>query len=51
MTKNEVEKVDKVITELDTAVGMMTVAAMKDPVLRQAMEKVINASFELTKML
>lgn len=39
--------VDEMISELDTAVGMLIVAAMKDKTVKEAMEKIINVSFEL----
>lgn len=45
-----VEKLDKLIHELDTAVGMLIVAAMKDPLVKQAMEKVRDVSFELGEL-
>ena len=51
MTEKEKEKIDKEIHELDAAVGMMLVAAMKDPLLKQAMEKVSTVSFNLGMML
>lgn len=40
-------KISKMITELDTAVGMLIVEAMKNPTVKQAMEKVSKVSFEL----
>ena len=51
MTKNEKEQIDKAIHELDTAAGMMLVAAMQDPLLKKAMEKVSTVSFDLGMML
>lgn len=45
------EKIDKLISELDTATGMLIVAAMKDKTVRQAMEKVSNVSFELGNLI
>ena len=38
------------ISELDTAVGMLIVAAMKDPTIKTAMEKVSKVSFELGEL-
>lgn len=38
------------ISELDTAVGMLIVEAMKNPTVKQAMGKVSNVSFELGNM-
>lgn len=51
MKQSEIEKIDKLIHELDTAVGMMMVKALYDPVLKQAMEKVSTVSFDLGNML
>lgn len=45
------EKIDKLISELDTATGMLIVTAMKDQIVRQAMEKVSNVSFELGNLI
>ena len=45
------EKIDKLISELDTATGMLIVAAMKDKTVRQAKEKIINVSFELGNLI
>jgi len=45
------EKIDKLISELDAATGMLIVAAMKDKTVRQAMEKVSNVSFELGNLI
>jgi hypothetical protein len=43
-------EIEKMISELDTAVGMLIVAAMKDPTVKEAMEKVSNVSFELGRL-
>jgi hypothetical protein len=40
-------KISEMITELDTAVGMLIVAAMKDNTVKAAMEKVSKVSLEL----
>lgn len=45
------DKLDVLISELDTASGMLIVAAMKDETVRAAMEKVISVSFELGQLL
>ena len=44
-------KPSKMIRELDTAVGMLIVAATQDPVIKEAMEKVSNVSFELGNLI
>jgi hypothetical protein len=41
------DKLDKIISALDTAAGMLIVAAMKDKTIRKAMELVSQASFDL----
>lgn len=43
-------KIEKMITELDTAAGMILVGAMKDPVILQAMGKINNVSIELGEL-
>lgn len=40
-------KIDKMISELDTACGMLIVASMKDSTIRQAMEKISKVSIAL----
>ena len=45
------EKIDKLISELDTAAGMLIVASTKDKTIKQAMEKVSNVSFELGNLI
>lgn len=45
------EKIDKLISELDTATGMLIVPAMKDKTVKQAMEKVSKVSFELGNLI
>lgn len=45
-----INKIDKIIQELDTAVGMLLVASMSNATVKEAMEKVSNASFELGKI-
>lgn len=44
------EKIGKLISELDTAVGMLIVAAMTDNTVKEAMRKVSEVSFELGMM-
>jgi hypothetical protein len=39
---------DKIIKELDTVVGMLIVAAMKDDTVKEAMERISQLSFDLT---
>lgn len=51
MDKYERSKVDKLINNLDTAVGMLIVAAMNDQTVKQAMELVSQVSFDLGNML
>lgn len=43
-------KIEEMIQELDTAAGMLIVAAMKDSTVRAAMEKISKVSFELGLM-
>ncbi len=45
------EKIGKLISELDTAAGMLIVTAMKDQTVEQAMEKVSNVSIELSNLI
>lgn len=40
-------KTEEMIQELDTAAGMLMVAAMQDSTVRTAMEKISKVSFEL----
>lgn len=40
-------EIDNLISKLDTATGMLIVAAMKDKTVREAMELVSNVSIEL----
>jgi hypothetical protein len=42
-----VSKLDELISELDTACGMLLVASMKDSTVRAAMEKITMVSIEL----
>lgn len=51
MDKYERSKVDKLISRLDTAAGMLLVAAMKDGTVKDAMEIVSQVSFDLGNML
>lgn len=51
MNKKEIEKIDKMIDELDTAVGMLLIVAMCDKTVKEAMEKVRDVSFDLGMML
>ena len=41
MTNKEEQKLGEIISQLDTAVGMLLVAAMKDKTVKEAMEKII----------
>lgn len=41
------ELLDSLVSELDTAVGMLLVASTRDPVVKQAMELVSGVSFKL----
>jgi len=45
------EKLGKIISALDTAAGMLIVAAMKDQTVRKAMELVSQASFDLGNLI
>ncbi|WP_158301772.1 hypothetical protein [Paenibacillus mesophilus] len=40
-------KMDDLISDLDTAAGMLLVASMKDETVRAAMEKITHVSVEL----
>lgn len=51
MTKKEIEKLDKLISQLDEVAGKLLVPAMKDPLVKEAMKQVSNVSFELSRML
>lgn len=51
MTKNEKEIIEKIITELDTAVGKLLIPSMKDRLTEDAMVQVSKASFELSNIL
>jgi hypothetical protein len=51
MTNAEVQKIDKLIKKLDTAVGKLLVSAMKDELVKDAMQQVSKVSFELGNML
>jgi hypothetical protein len=42
--------IQKMISELDTAGGMLIVAAMEDPIVKQAMEKVMKVSIALGEL-
>jgi hypothetical protein len=44
------EEIKQLITELDTAVGMLIVPAMHDDLVKRAMEKVSNVSFKIGKL-
>ena len=44
-------KIAKLILELDTAAGMLIVAAMKDDAVKQAMEKVSEVSQKLCNII
>lgn len=45
------EKVEKIISQLDTAVGMLIVASMKDNTVKKAMELVSQSSFDLGNLI
>ena len=51
MTSKERDIIDKLIHELDTAVGMLVVSAMKDMQVSTAMREISKVSFELTNLL
>lgn len=44
------DKIAELISELDTAVGMLIVASIKDNIVKEAMGKVSEVSFELGMM-
>lgn len=45
------ERLDKLISELDTVTGMLIVASMTDKNVAEAKDKVINVSFELGEII
>lgn len=45
------EKLGEIISALDTATGMLIVASMRDQTVRQAMELVMKASFDLGNLI
>lgn len=45
------DKLDELISELDTACGMLLVASMKDETVRAAMEKVTGVSVRLGELI
>lgn len=45
------EKLDEIISALDTASGMLIVVAMKDQTVRKAKEIVSKASFDLGNLI
>jgi len=49
---NRLNKIDltKLISELDTATGMLIVAARHDVTVREAKQKIIDVSFALGEM-
>jgi hypothetical protein len=51
MTKKEIEKIDKLISKLDTGVGKLLVPAMRDGLVKEAMQEVSEVSCELGNML
>ena len=51
MTKTESEKIAKLISKLDEAVGKLIVPAMRDKLTKDAMQQVSKVSFELGNML
>jgi hypothetical protein len=51
MTNKEREKIEKIVSELDTAVGKLLVPSMIDKLVTDAMQQVSKASFDLTNML
>lgn len=42
--------IDEMISQLDTAAGMLIVASMKDTTVRQAMEKITDVSLALGEL-
>lgn len=50
MTKKESEKIGELISKLDESVGKLLVAAMKDNLVKEAMEQVSEVSFDLGNM-
>lgn len=51
MNDKEKDKIGKIISELDTAVGKLLVPSMKDKLVEDAMKQVSFISFQLTNML
>lgn len=51
MTNKEKEKIDKLISKLDSCCGKLIVIAMKDNLVKEAMEEVSEVSFELGNLL
>lgn len=42
--------IDEMISQIDTAAGMLLVASMKDATVRQAMEKITDVSLALGEL-
>lgn len=51
MTSKEREKIEKIISELDTAVGKLLVPSMRDKLVQDAMKQVSKTSFDLGNLL
>lgn len=51
MNEELADKLDALISELDTACGMLIVAAMSNPVVKEAHEKVMNVSVRLADII
>ncbi|AKL96631.1 hypothetical protein CACET_c31870 [Clostridium aceticum] len=45
------KKIDTIISKLDTAAGMLIVAAMKDQTVKKAMRLISESSFELGNLI
>lgn len=51
MTNKEKNKIEKIISELDTAVGKLLVSSTKDELVKEAMKQVSKVSFDLGNLL
>ena len=47
MNKKESKKIQSIIIQLDKTAGMLTVDASKNQAIREAVDKILDASFEL----
>ena len=45
------KRLEPLVSQLDTAAGMLLVAAVKDPLVKAAMEKVSRVSWEIGEVL